>query len=328
MAPNILAFYTKVDGGVQTDLYDFIGPARSNRDGMIDCTGIGDTIVQGVAAQAIWKQKQSDGLRVRFVTLDHRMDWARLATAGKMEIEDFGNPHRTRAMYNVHSAPINAVEIDATCRMRGLCRQELIAMEHYTPPETARSWDVEIPDESYRRAMEFLVRPHREQRPVIALSPWTNAAVRQWPIRHWGHLYELLKKQGFAICLLDAPKTKGTQVPSDAFPVPKFRSDNPYDVAGIVSKVDLVIGNDSGMAHLAGFVGTKAIAICGPTDGKVTFGGWPSVHPIQAPADCTACLWFQDGGWNSWCGFGCEALNDLKPSSVVERAVALLGKGM
>lgn len=326
ISTSVIAYYTKAEGGVQSDLYDFIGPARCSRDGMIDCTGIGDNMVQGVAAQAIWKQKQKEGLRMRFVAESHRMEWARLATGGKMDIADFGDPHRTRAMYSVHSAPIKAVEIDATCRMRGICRQELIALEHMTPPNETRSWEVNIPPESFKIATEFLLHPTREQRPIIALSPWTNAAVRQWPIRHWGHLSELLRKQGFAVCLLDPPKPSGKQVPSDAFPLPKFRSANPYDVAAVVSKVDMVLGNDSGMPHLAGFVGTQALAICGPTDGEVAFGGWPTVHPIQAPGKCTGCLWFQDGGWNSWCGFGCQTLNDLKPSTVLDHVVSVMNE--
>lgn len=321
---NIIAYFNKPDGAVEKDLYDFIGPARCGRDGMIDCTGIGDTLVQGVVAQAVWKQKKAEGLRVRFITVDHRMDWARLATAGKMDVLDYGDPHRKRAMYAVHSAPIKAVEIDATCRLRGFCRQELIGMEHYLPAGATQDWDMKIPDDSRQKAAEFLRHPIREQRPIIAIAPWTNASVRQWPIRHWAQLAERLKKQGFAVCLLDPPKPKGKAVRSDAFPFPKFRSGNPFDVAAVVSKIDLLIGNDSGMPHLAGFVGTSAIAICGPTEGKVAFGGWPSVKSIQAPGECTGCLWFKDGGWKSWCGFGCELLNTLSPQTVIDRAVDII----
>lgn len=324
IATNIVAYYTKADGDLEPNLYDFIGPARCGRDGMIDCTGIGDNMIQGVAAQAIWRQKRSEGVRVRFVAVSHRMAWAELATAGKMEIVDFGNPSRSRAMYSAHSAPIKAVEIDATCRLRGLCRQELIAMEHHTPPAATREWAVKIPHTAMMNAAEFLSHPIRERRPIIALSPWTNAAVRQWPIRHWGQLSELLRAQGFAVCILDAPKAKGRAVPSDAFPSPKFRSADPYEVAAAVSKVDMVIGNDSGMPHLAGFVGTRALAICGPTDGRVAFGGWPSVTPIQAPGECSGCLWFKDGGWNSWCGFGCQMLSELRPSAVLEHVMSAL----
>ena len=302
---NVIAYFNKPDGAVQQDLYDFIGPARCGRDGTLDCTGIGDVMVQGTAAQAVFHQKAKEGIRVRFVSVAGRERWAELATGGLMEVVKYENPLRARALYAVHSAPIKAVEIDATCRLRCICRQELIALEHYTPPENTHKWKVDIPERVRRKTSEFLRHPKREQRPIVALSPWTNAIVRQWPIRHWAQLADLLKTEGFAVCLLDAPRPRGRSAPSDAFPFPKFRSSSPWEVAAVISQVDLVIGNDSGMPHVAGFVGTPAIAICGPTVGKVAFGGWPTVHPIQSPSECSGCLWFKDGGWKAWCGFGC-----------------------
>jgi len=332
VSANVIAYFDKPAGAVQQDLYDFIGPARCGRDGTLDCTGIGDVMVQGTAAQAVFHQKARNGMRVRFVAVAGRERWAQLSTGGLMEVVKFEDPHRSRALYAIHSAPIKAVEIDATCRLRGICRQELIALEHTTPQEDTRKWKVEIPDAAMKKADEFLRHPKREQRPIIAFSPWTNAIVRQWPIRHWGHLSELCKAEGFAICLLDAPRPKGKTVPSDAFPYPKFRSNNPWEVAAVISKVDLVIGNDSGMPHVAGFVGTQALAICGPTVGDVAFGGWPTVHPIQSPSKCSGCLWFKDGGWKPWCSFGCQALNELLPETVFERVVATMNaefvKGM
>ncbi len=321
---NVIAYFNKPDGAVQHDLYDFIGPARCGRDGTLDCTGIGDVMVQGTAAQAVFRQKQKEGIRVRFVAVAGRERWAELATGGLMDVVKYEDAHRTRALYAVHSAPIKAVEIDATCRLRDICRQELIALEHYTPPEETHKWKVNIPEEARKKATDFLRHPKREQRPIIALSPWTNALVRQWPIRHWGQLSEMCNAEGFAVCLLDAPKPRGRAVPSDAFPFPKFRSNNPWEVAAVISEMDLVIGNDSGMPHVAGFVGTPAIAICGPTVGKVAFGGWPTVHPIQSPSECSGCLWFKDGGWKTWCGFGCQALNELMPETVFERVVSLM----
>lgn len=324
VSANVIAYFDQPMGNVQSDLYDFIGPARCGRDGTLDCTGIGDVMVQGVAAQAVFHQKVKEGVRVRFVAVAGRERWAELSTGGLMEVVNFEDPHRSRALYAVHSAPIKAVEIDATCRLRGICRQELIAMEHFTAPEDTHKWKVNIPDEARKKAGEFLLHPKREQRPIIALSPWTNAIVRQWPIRHWAQLSDLLKREGFAVCLLDPPRAKGKTAPSDAFPFPKFRSGNPWEVAATISDVDMVVGNDSGMPHVAGFVGTPAIAICGPTVGTVAFGGWPTVHPIQSPAECTGCLWFQDGGWKPWCSFGCQTLNELQPKVVFERIAHLV----
>jgi hypothetical protein len=314
------------DGSIEEDVYEFIGPAKSGLDGMIDCTGIGDTMVQGVAAQAIFDAKRREGLRMRFVTIESRMAWAELATAGKMPIANFGDADRGKARWSVHSAPIKAVEIDATCRLHGMCRQEFIAREHRIPKDDVHSWDVNLKPEAVQKAREFLRTPLRESRPIVALSPFTNAEVRQWPMRHWVQLAQRFRKEGFAIYTIDRPHDDNKPNRTKAFPGPKFGSNDPHEVAAIVSLSNVLVGNDSGMPHVAGFVGTPAVAICGPTVGKIAFGGWPSVVPIQAPAECTGCLWFQDGGWKPWCGFGCEALADLKPLSVFNTAATVLNR--
>lgn len=323
---EVLTFYTVADGSVEQDVYEFIGPAKSALDGTIDCTGIGDTMVQGVAAQSILAQKRDEGLRVRFVTIKSRMAWAELATAGLMPIVDFGDKDRGKALYSAHSAPVKAVEIDATCQLHGMNRQEFIAREHRIPKENVRKWEVNIRPDALAKAQNFLRSPLREQRPIVCISPFTNAPVRQWPMRHWVHLAEILRKEGFAIFTIDRPHDQDKPNRTKFLPGPKFGSNDPHEVAAVISLSSLVIGNDSGMPHVAGFVGTPAVAICGPTVGTVAFGGWTSVEPIQAPGECTGCLWFRDSGWKVWCGYGCEALADLKPRTVFERSVEVMNR--
>ncbi len=80
----------------------------------------------------------------------------------------------------------------------------------------------------------------------------------------------------------------------------------------------MVIANDSGMAHVAGFLRIPTLAICAPTDGDVVFGGYESVRVIQAKGSCTGCLWFKENGFKPWCAKGCDIMHDTKPEVVIE----------
>ena len=95
-------------------------------------------------------------------------------------------------------------------------------------------------------------------------------------------------------------------------------------IAAVIEKTDIVLGNDSGMCHVAGFLRKPALALCAPTSGSIAFGGWPTVRWMQAEGSCTGCLWYQDDGWKPWCGFGCELLADIKPNKVIPMAESIL----
>jgi ADP-heptose:LPS heptosyltransferase len=56
------------------------------------------------------------------------------------------------------------------------------------------------------------------------------------------------------------------------------------DLAATLAHSRLVIGNDSGVSHLAGAVGAPSIAIYGPTSDRVWRPDGAQVHTIRAPS--------------------------------------------
>jgi len=87
-----------------------------------------------------------------------------------------------------------------------------------------------------------------------------------------------------------------------------------------------VLGNDSGMLHMAGFLGIPSIAVCGPTDGNIVFGGYKSVEIIQGPGECTGCLWFKSNGYTPWCSHGCKVIERVTATDVLDKAAVVLSR--
>jgi hypothetical protein len=83
-----------------------------------------------------------------------------------------------------------------------------------------------------------------------------------------------------------------------------------------------VLGNDSGMTHVAGLLGVPVIAVHAhlPPDFLFAHARVASVTPAS---DCTFCRWQPDRGYNTACDAACSALGTIGPEEVL-RAVARL----
>jgi ADP-heptose:LPS heptosyltransferase len=89
----------------------------------------------------------------------------------------------------------------------------------------------------------------------------------------------------------------------------------------------VVVANESGPSHLAAALGTRTIAICGPTDPRIVFAHEPNVQAAILDASelaCVGCHFSHTKGYRSACDVGgCQALMRLDPTTVgrlVERA--------
>ena len=302
---------------------DFIGPTRTP-EGVNDCSGIGDVMVQGVVAQAVQRFNKARGLRVRFITVAARLKWAKMVCPD-LEVLALDDATRVPGEFTQHSAPLRLLELDASCKMLGQNRHQFIAQQFGIPHAEVEQWDVPLDEAKLAEADEYLSIPKKAGRPVVCVSPFANSSSRQWPLRHWIELIDKLKKElKVAVFITASPGDAERLGKGKAFPTRKFTSTDPQLVAAMLSRCDLVLGNDSGMVHVAGLLRRPAIAICAPTLGSVAFGGWPTVSHIQADGPCSGCLWFQDGGWKPWCTYGCDQLADIKPAMVMPRVDEIL----
>jgi hypothetical protein len=158
--------------------------------------------------------------------------------------------------------------------------------------------------------------------PRVLLFPDSAWIVRQWPQPFFAALARGLSLAGCAVAAM-----AGDRKHVEAFGCWHWWGCSLSKVASMMRQADLVIGNDSGPAHLAGAVGTSALAICGPTtQGVFAHDEKIAVANIElSELPCCSCYFSPARGFTSTCGMlGCEALLRLTPDRVLFRAKQML----
>jgi ADP-heptose:LPS heptosyltransferase len=99
----------------------------------------------------------------------------------------------------------------------------------------------------------------------------------------------------------------------------------PTRTAVLLSGADLFVGNDSGPAHVAGFMGTKGIAVCGPSPGNILFSFYSCIKVVQARIPCSPCVFMADRGFRPECRLDCAAIHDVSVDEVFSAAESAMG---
>lgn len=164
----------------------------------------------------------------------------------------------------------------------------------------------------------------------ILLSPYAAWHARNWPLSYWSDLAWALKHEGHQVLSILPKKEVGPEGEEPQKVLTASLWGHPWShSAALCSVADLVIGNDSGTAHLAGACRVPTIAVCGPTTGM--FDQFPSVQEVslsRRELSCVGC-WF-DGtkGHRSACDRYCEALLRTPAGSVLSIAKRTLQAGI
>ena len=163
-------------------------------------------------------------------------------------------------------------------------------------------------------------------RSVVALAPGASPG---WPTKQWGQeayaqVAIRLTQENIAVLIVGA----GYETPLAAF----IKSQCPEvldltgktsirQLAAVLAQVDLLIGNDSGAAHLAAATGTNTLTIFGPTAVKHGPSAQPYAgqHSSFAPSRtaCAPC-------YKSRCPFELNCLRETTVDKVYEVAMSML----
>ena len=99
--------------------------------------------------------------------------------------------------------------------------------------------------------------------PVLAMHPGAGATAKRWGARGFAAVAAWWRRAGGIVVTItgpaesnDPPIAEGPVV--RAWPLP--------DVAAVLARATLYLGNDSGVSHLAGAVGARGVVLFGPTD--------------------------------------------------------------
>jgi heptosyltransferase III len=125
---------------------------------------------------------------------------------------------------------------------------------------------------------------------LAVLHPGAGARRKRWPAERYAELGERLIAQGYSLAVTSGPADEeavATLQASLRQPIQLLAGLDLRDLAAILARAGLVIGNDSGITHLAALGGVPTVAILGPFDPAYWAPIGPRVAVVDAGRDCT-----------------------------------------
>lgn len=156
--------------------------------------------------------------------------------------------------------------------------------------------------------------------PRVILSPISTCPTRSWPLERYEALGLLLQKAGMSVIMIDEPegtKTRNT-------PFTRLYGQGAEREAAVIAECHLLVGNDSGMAHLSCGLDVPTLVVCGPTDGYKVFGWYEKAYWMNGPLPCAGCYFYGDKGWTPECQHGCLSILQIDVDDVFRRCLELV----
>lgn len=156
---------------------------------------------------------------------------------------------------------------------------------------------------------------------TIVIAPQAAHASRSLPRQKRIRLAWALHEKGVRTVAIDRNKEV-----VEPFPLYAFGYDWEH-VLALLDKSCIVLGNDSGVTHLAATVGKPTLAALGPTHPNIVFGHCLDVVKIISSPSvaCLSCHFSYDRGYRVACDHGCEALSMIPFSSLEVEILEMMG---
>ena len=160
-------------------------------------------------------------------------------------------------------------------------------------------------------------------RPLALLAPgaafgWT----KRWPAERYGNLADLLAERGYFCAAVIGPGEESLAAASAAsarssLPVLGAGLD-PLELAALLSRARVVVGNDSGPMHLAAAVGTPVVAFFGPTDPGRTAPSGSLSKVLDRYVFCSPCFLKN-------CPYGHECMREITAEMALQAVEEVVG---
>lgn len=137
---------------------------------------------------------------------------------------------------------------------------------------------IAVPPLKEPERLRELGKPYRG---CVVLCPFSLHDVREWPLANWVELERLLIADGFRTVVMHSKAQADGHRSLEGFKGEIVCGLSPARTAGIMLNARLVIGNDSGMAHLAGILKRPVLVLCGDYPGDAIFGCYPGAKCIE-----------------------------------------------
>jgi hypothetical protein len=101
--------------------------------------------------------------------------------------------------------------------------------------------------------------------PVLAVHPGAGARAKRWDVAGFVQVAHWWRAGGGSVVTIAGPAEAGD---APALGAREVRDWPLPDLAALLGRVGLYLGNDSGVSHLAGAVGVPGVVLFGPTDAR------------------------------------------------------------
>ncbi len=166
----------------------------------------------------------------------------------------------------------------------------------------------------------------------VLLAPFSNSDTRDWPLEHWRALVGLLLPRlpaDWAVRVLGAPSQR-LRAHEVVRPHPGARVTNECgrlswsQVTTRLGAAACVIGNNSGIGHLAGRLGAPTVCVFGGSHAREEWRPLgPNVVVVSRAIGCSPCL--RDHQTGSLYRKAC--LYDIAPDVVADAALLAMTRG-
>ena len=156
-----------------------------------------------------------------------------------------------------------------------------------------KSMDVFVPEEATRYIAEFLEKKGLENKKVVGINPFASFMTRDWGIKKFAALSDLLKAGGFEPLIVWGPgqeeRAKELVEMTKSRPVLAPET-GVKELAALFKKLSAVVTPTTFTQHLAVALGTPCIAVAGATDQRAWApADGPKYIGISAKLPCMPC---------------------------------------
>jgi ADP-heptose:LPS heptosyltransferase len=152
---------------------------------------------------------------------------------------------------------------------------------------------VSPPQEELLWVSEFLRRYAVGGQAILVWAPGSGSREKSWPLSFFGDVTDWWRRErgGAAIALLGpAEEDRGISAATIAgFGAVPAGGLSLSQVAALLRRADVYLGNDSGVTHLAAAVGARTVALFGPSDPLQWAPRGAHVSIIGGRAPCSPC---------------------------------------
>jgi len=140
------------------------------------------------------------------------------------------------------------------------------------------------------RFARWLAERGLDGQPFAALAPGAAHATKRWPLRHWSALAEQLRGMGYGLVAVGGAADRqlaGELGPGVHNAAGEFTL---QETGACLARARVLVSGDTGVMHMATGVGTRVVALFGPT--VEPFGFFPytkQAEVLKLDLDCRPC---------------------------------------